>query len=147
MFPLLTDNVKIVKVKDYQTAATGDVTSASVDLQADGGWDGVCFLGSYNTAAADNLMHAECSSDDAAADSFADIAGSEIDGGSSDEDQVIDIYQPPERYVRCIAQRGTSSVMGDIWAILYRGRNLPFNNVSSGTIQVKRLVQPLEGTK
>lgn len=147
MYPLLTDNVKIVKVKDQQTAATSDVTSDAVDLQADGGWDGVCFLSSYATAAADNLMHAECSSDAAVADAYADIAGSEIDGGASDEDQVIDIFQPPERYVRAVAQRGTSSAMGDIWAILYRGRNLPFNNVTSGTQQVKRLVQPAEGTK
>lgn len=147
MFPLLTDNVKITKVKDYQTAATGDVTSDAVDMQADGGWDGVAFFTSYNTAAADNLIHAECSSDNASADAYADIAGSEIDGGSSDEDQLIDIYQPPERYVRCVAARGTSSVLGDIWAIQYRGRNLPHQNAVSGTLQVKRLVQPLEGTK
>lgn len=147
MYPLLTDNVKIVKVADPATAATSDVTSSSVDLQADGGWDGVCFVSSYGTAAANNLMHAECSSDDGSTDTFADMAGSEIDGGSSDEDQVIDIYQPPDRYVRCIAQRGTSSTMGDIWAILYRGKKLPFNNVVSGTLQVKRIIQPAEGTK
>lgn len=145
---LLSDNIKIRKVKDASSGATGDVTSDAVDMQADGGWDGVMFLTSYGTAAADNLFHAESSSDDAAADAYADIAGSEMNlGGSSDEDQVLDIFQPPERYVRAVAQRGTSSTLGDIWAIQYRGRELPFSNSLVGTICVQQCVQALNGTK
>ena len=141
MHGLLTENTKITKVADAATAATSDVTSASVDMQ---GWDGVVFLTSYGTAAADNAIHAEQSSDDS---SFADLEGSEVDVGASDEDQFVDLHTPAERYVRCIGERGTSSALGDIWAIQYRGRDLPQSNVTSGTLNGKQLVRPAEGTK
>lgn len=146
MLPFLSDNVKITKVADQATAATSTVTSAAVDMAANGGWDGVMFLTSYGTAAADNLIKAQQSSDDGSADAYADIAGSEINGGASDEDQVLDIFQPQERYVKCLAQRGTSSTSGDIWAIQYRGRSLPVTNTVSGTIVVQQLNRPAEGT-
>lgn len=145
---LLTENFRITKVKDPTTAGTSDVTSDSVDMAADGGWDNVAFLTSYGTAAANNLMHAESSSDDGDADTFADIAGSELDlAGASDEDQIIDIAHPPERYVRVVAQCGTSTTVGDIWAIQYNGKKLPISPDITGTIQVQQLVAPATGTK
>lgn len=141
----LTDWAKPLKVKDHSTAATGDVTSDAVDML---GYDGVVFLTSYGTAAADNLMHAESSSDNFSSDTAADIAGSEVDlSGSSDEDQFVDIIGPPERYVRVVAQRGTSSTLESIWAIRYRTRNVPETSSVSGTIYGKKLLQPANGTK
>lgn len=141
----LSNNVKITKVSDVASANTTDVTSSSVDMA---GWDGVLFLTSYGTAAADNLMHAEQSSDDGSSDTFADIAGSEVDlSGASDEDQWLDILEPTERYVRVVAQRGTSSTLENIWAIQYRGRSLPQSNLTSGTIYGKQIYRAAEGTK
>ena len=148
----LTEAVKITKVADAATAATSDVTGTGVDMQ---GWDGVVFLTSYGTAAADNLIHAEESSDDAATDAYTDIAGSEVDlSGASDEDQFLDIMRHGSggtaRYIRVVAQRGTSSTCGDIWALQYRGREVPFAaspNLTSGTIYGKRVLSPIAGTK
>jgi len=140
----LTENVKLTKVSDYASANTTDVTSAEVDMA---GWDGVVFITSYATAAANNLMHAE---QDTATGmgSAADLEGSEVDlSGASDEDQWIDLFQPRERFVRVVAQRGTSAALESIWAIQYRGRNVPVTNLTSGTIYGKRLNRPAEGTK
>ena len=150
MHGFLSENIKLIKVADHSTAAQTDVTSSSVDLAQDGGWDGVCFFTSYGTPAADNLMHLESSSDDASADPFADIAGSEVDlADAITEDQWVDCYRPPERYVRAIGQRGTSSTLESIWAILYRGKSLPHSlaNLLAGTIYGKRVNSPAVGTK
>ncbi len=142
---LLSENVKITKVSDPTSAGTGDVTSASVNMA---NYDGVLFLTSYGTAAADNLFHAQQSSDDGGSDTFTDIAGSEIDlSGASDEDQWLDIFRPEEQYVRVVAQRGTSSTLGDIWAVQYKGRDVPISNLISGTIYGKQLINPVAGTK
>jgi hypothetical protein len=144
----LTEYCKLTKVADHTAAATTDVTSSSVDMQ---GWDGVVFFTSYGTAAADNLIHIEQSSDDGSSDTFTDVAGSEVNAsGASDEDQFVDILRPEERYLRCIAVRGTSSTCESIWALQYRGRKAPFAsspNLTSGTIYGNRLQSPVAGTK
>lgn len=141
---LLSESLKLVKVADPSADGTSLVNGASVDMAADGGWDGVVFLTSFGTAAAGNAIHAETSDDDS---TFNDLAGSEVNVGASDEDQFIDIVRPKERYLRAAALRGTSSTLGDIWALLYRGRTLPHNNVTAGTINGVQLVSPAEGTK
>lgn len=141
---LLSENVKITKCADAAGAATTDVTGATIDMA---GWDGVLFVTSYGTAAADNLIHVEQGAASTMSDA-ADLAGGEIDlSGASDEDQWIDLYQPRERYVRCIAVRGTSSTLENLWAIQYRGKSRPVTNLTSGTIYGKRVIRPAEGTK
>jgi len=141
----LSEDVKLTVVSGYASAAQTDVTSTGVDMTD---WDGVLFLTSYGTAAADNLIHVEQSSDNGSSDTYADLEGGEIDlGGASDEDQWVDVFRPKERYVRCIAQRGTSSTLETIWAIQYRGRSLPADNTTAGTIYGKTIISPDEGTK
>ena len=144
MHALLSEQTKLIRVAAAAAAGTTDVNGTGVDMQADGGWDGVLFLASFGTAAADNLIHAEQSEDNS---SFADLEASEVDAGASDEQQWLDIYRPRERYVRPVAIRGTSSTLENMWAVLYRGRHLPYGNVTSGTIAGKALVSPAEGTK
>lgn len=142
----LSENIKITKVKDHQGAGTSDVNSDSVDMQEDGGWDGVLFMSSYGTAAANNNLKAQQSSDDGVGDTFADLAGTKLGNGASDEDQWIDIKRPQERYVRCVGLRGTSSTLESIWALRYRGRDLPATNVVTGTIFGEQHTAPAEGT-
>lgn len=145
----LCEQVKITKVADAAGAGTTAVNGAGVDMQADGGWDAVLFLTSYGTPAANNLMKAQQSDDDASADDYTDIAGSEVDAsGASDEDQWLDIQRPRKRYVRPVVQRGTSSTCENIWAIQYRGRKVVSSaiNLVSGTIYGKKLYHPDEGT-
>lgn len=145
MFPagFITEHVKITKLKDHSTAATSAVDSASVDMA---GWDGVLFLTSFGTAAADNTLKAAQSDDDGSADDFTDLTGTSVASGTSDEDVWIDIQRPTKRYVRVTAARGTSSTLESIWAIQYRGRTAGQTNVTSGTIIGERHASKAEGT-
>ncbi len=142
----LTDNVKLLKVLDAVAGGTSTQTSAAVDMQADGGWDGCLFLTSLGTPAADNIMKAQQSDDDAATDAYSDLLDSGVPVGASDEDQFIDIREPAKRYLKAVITRGTSTTVENLWAILYRGRELPFSNVLAGTINGVQLNRPAEGT-
>ncbi len=146
MFNPVSENVKLTKIADPSTAATSDVTSSSVDLAGNGGWDGVLLVTSYGTPAANNLFHVEGCDDDS---TFLDVEGSEVDlEGASDEDQWIDVFRPIYRYYRVVAARGTSSTLGDVWALLYRGKTAPFTgNVLAGTIVGKAILSAAQGTK
>jgi hypothetical protein len=139
---LLSNAVKLIKVADHAGAATSGVTSEVVDTS---GYDGVLFLTSFGTAAANNTLKAQQGAVSAMSDA-ADLAGSLVASGTSDEDVWIDVYRPRERYVRVVAARGTSSTLESIWAILYRGSLQPVVNVETGTITGKALVSPAEGT-
>ena len=140
---LLCEITKKTKIKDYQTAATGDVTSDELDME---GWDGVMILVSYATPAANNLFHVEAAI--AAGGTFSDIAGSEMDlEGAADEDQVLDSYRPPRRFLRVVAQRGTSAAIEGIWAIQYGPRNPPQDDTLAGTLVQQSIVEPAIGTK
>jgi len=146
MLKYLSDAVKITRVKAAQTAGTSEVESDSVDMQ---GFDGVAFVGSYGTPAANNLCHLEQSSDDGDSDSFADLTGSEPDeAGSSTPTFVLQIAEPRERYVRSVWARGTSTTLGDVYAFQFNSRKLGVDSVSeAGTLIVNSLYRPAEGTK
>lgn len=147
MFPgFLTERVKIIKVKDHTTAGTTAVTSDSVDLGQNGGFDSVCFITSFGTAATDNLLKAQQSSDDGSADDFSDLAGTSVTSGSSDEDVFIDIRLAGKRYVRCVSARGTSSTQESVYALLYNAKQLPVDNTTTGTIAGEQHAAPIEGT-
>jgi hypothetical protein len=140
----LSEGCKITKVADAAGAATSDVTGSTIDMA---GFDGVMFLTSFGTPAADNTMHAEQGAASNMSDA-ADLEGSEVDVGASDEDLFIDILRPRERYVRVVLTRGTSTTVGDVWAIQYRAKDgVSVDNETAGTIAGKKLVYPAEGTK
>ena len=141
----LTDDIKIVKVADHTTAGTGDVTCASVDMAEDGGYDGVIFLTSYGTAAADNILKASQSDDDGVGDAFSELAStSQTTSGTSDEDVVLDIQRPVKRYVKAVPERGTSSTCESVWSIRYRSRNRKVTNAVSGTMALTQASSPAE---
>lgn len=136
----LSNYVKLTKVADHSTANTTAVNSASVDMT---GFEGVLFITSFGTAAADNTLEAAQSSDNS---NWNDLAGTQVASGTSDEDVWIDIYRPSDRYVRVEAARGTSSTLESIWAIQYGGRKQPIDNTTSGTIIGEAHVSVAEGT-
>ncbi len=137
----LSDEVKITKVKDHSTAAQSAVNSDSVDMS---GYEGVLFVTSFGTPNANNTINAAQDENDS---SFADLEGTEVTSGTSDEDVWIDIYRPTDRFVRCEATRGTSSTLESIWAFQYGAAKQPVDNVVSGTINGELHVSPDEGTK
>ena len=144
----LTDEVKLIKVKDHSAAGTSEVDSAGVDMEQDGGYDGVIFFTSFGTAAADNYANLQQSDDDGSSDGYSDLAGTKLTTGASpsNEDIVLDILRPQKRYVRCKAMPTTSSTVESIWALLYRStKGLCVNSVS-GTLLAGQFLAPAEGT-
>lgn len=137
----LSENVKITKVADHSTAATSAVNSTYVDMA---GFEGVMFVTSFGTAAANNTVNAaQC---DTTGGTYADLEGTSVTSGTSDEDVWVDVYKPTDRYVRLEAARGTSSTLESIWAIQYGARKAPVDNTTSGTIAGELHATPDEGT-
>lgn len=139
----LSSIIKITKVKDHSTADTSAVNSDGVNMA---GYEGVIFLTSFGTAAANNTVNLAQSSDDGSVDSYADIVSTSVTSGTSDEDVWLDIWRPREQYVRLEAARGTSSTLESIWAIQYSPRTFIVDNTTTGTIVGEAHHENAEGT-
>lgn len=127
----LSDQLKITKVRDHAAAGTAPLTSAGVDMAADGGFDGVLFLTSLSVANAGNFMTAGHADADAA---YAPTIAT-VNSGASDEDLLLDIKQPAKRWVNVIVTTaGSATTVESIWAIQYRGRSAPNVNALAGTL-------------
>lgn len=143
MIGLRSEALKFTKVLDAVGAGTAATNTTAVDMA---GYDGVIFLTSFGTAAANNVTKAQCSSDNGSSDAFADMTGTGLGVGSSDEDQWVDVFRPVERYVRAVITPDTSSTIENCWAIQYGAQSLPVDNTTSGTIYGEGHVSPAEGT-
>ena len=139
----LAETIKMIKIKDHSGAGTSTITSIAVDTA---GYKGALFRTSFGTAAVGNYIKVQESSDDGATDAYADLAGTKVDSGASDEDVWVEIVQPHERYLKLLAVPGTSSTVESMWADLYGGRTLPEDNTTTGTITGKIDPSPAEGT-
>lgn len=126
----LMQQIGVKRVKAYTADGTSTQTSASVDLQTEGA-DGIVFVTSFQTAAADNILKAQASDDDS---TFADITGAVVAPGASDEVQFVEVVSPGKRYVRASCARGTTTILGDIYALLFRLRDEAYDNTTAGTI-------------
>lgn len=142
MFTNLLPNVKLTKLTDPTATGTTTIVSGIVDMQ---GFESVVFFTSLGTAATNNGMKVQQGADSGGSD-LADLAGSLQTSGSSDEDLAVEIIKPRERYLACAIVRGTTTTIGDIWAIQAGPRVGARDNSVSGTIAVKSLASPEEGT-
>ncbi len=136
----LSGVVKLIKIADHSTAATSDVTSAIVDTA---GYAGVLFITSFGTAAANNTLKAQQDTDVAGA-TMADLLGTSVASGTSDEDVWIDIYRPLER-TSASSRPGHELTLESIWAILLRPGGHARGQHHVRTI-VARPTFPAEGT-
>lgn len=139
---MLSENVKIVLAKAAQTAATTEVTSDIIDTA---GFEGVVFVTCFATANAGNYIKVQQDTV-AAGTTMADLAGTKVASGASDEVCAIDINRPKERYLRLSAIRTASSALGETYAILYGPSKAPVVSALTGTLAIKALVSPAEGT-
>jgi len=139
----LNERVKITWVADYASANTTDVNGTGLNMA---GYEGVIFVAKYGTAAADNVLLAEGSSDDGGGDAYAELTGTQVGAGASDEVQWVEVYRPVEQYIRCVAERGTSSTLFGILAIQYGASSQAVDNTTAGTIHGEYHVSPAEGT-
>lgn len=120
---------KYVKIKDHSAASTAAVTSDIIDLA---GFEGVTFVTSFGTANATNTIKVQGNSSNTT-DGMADLVGTSVSSGTSDEDVIIELYKPQYRYLQVVAARGASSTLESIWAHCYGGSASSGRNSVSGT--------------
>lgn len=137
------EGVKLVKIKDHSAASTDEVTSSIVDTA---GFRGVVFFTSFGTANATNSIKVQQNTANQTT-GMADLTGTSVASGTSDEDVIVEVHQPLERYLQVVATRGASSTLESIWACLYgaNGSQRTANSVS-GTQIAELHVSPAEGT-
>lgn len=138
----LSDKVAIRSALATTTAGTSEIDGATIDMQ---GFEGVLFIAKFGTAAANNALQAQQDSDSAMG-SPADLEGTLVGVGASDEIVYLELNKPKERYVRVQAERGTSTTLDWAVAILYGARKQPVDNTVAGTIYGELHVSPAEGT-
>lgn len=138
--PNLSSSTKIESALATTGAGTSEIDGAGIDMQ---GYEGVLFVAKYGTAAAGNFLQGQQSTDNS---SFADLEGTAVGVGSSDEIVFLDIHKPQEQFVRVQAQRGTSSTLDWGIALKYGARKQPVDNTVAGTIHGELSVSPSEGT-
>jgi hypothetical protein len=132
----------LVKVKDHSAASTDAVESAIVDTA---GYEGVVFFTSLGTANATNFIKVQQSATNAT-DDMTDLTGTKVGSGTTDEDLIVEVRQPTDRYVRLYVNRGASSTCESIWAVLYgKGGRISANSVA-GTQLAEIHASPSEGT-
>lgn len=136
------NKTKWIKVKDHSAASTADVTSDIIDTA---GYQGVVFVTSFGTANATNTVKLQQNTANQTT-GMADLLGTSVTSGSSDEDVILELHKPLERYIQLVAERGSSSTLESIWACLYDGDSSVANNTLTGTQVAELNVSPIEGT-
>lgn len=140
----LSKHVKLSLAKAAQSAATTAITSDVIDMQ---GFEGVLFITRFGTANDGNFIKVQ-QGDESNLSDAADLKGTKVVSGTDPSNEVcaVDIYKPTKRYLRLHATRGTSSTLGDTYAIQYQARKAPPVSVLAGTLVIETHVSPEEGT-
>jgi hypothetical protein len=133
---------KLVKIADHSAASTADVTSTIVDTA---GYQGVVFFTSFGTANATNTIKVQHNTANQTT-GMADVLGTSVASGSSDEDVIVEIHRPQARYLQVVAARGASSTLESVWACLYNGDAQLASNSVSGTQIAELHASPAAGT-
>ena len=149
---VLNESVRLVRASNAVTAGSSDSNGTGVDLSADGGYCGVMFILAVGTLSSSQVttLKAQVSSDDGSNDAYADLADTQTTAMSDDDDNqlvVLDVYQPPEKWVRPVVERATANaVIDSVVAVLYRNRTVPTTHDTT-TVQTSLVAaQKSEGT-
>ena len=143
----LLKDVKITRIMNAVAAGTTDQTSSIIDMQ---GYEGVMFVAAFGTLTATQVTSMKAQQNTANSTSgMADLAGTSVGplaDGDSNKQLVLDIWQPQERYLQVVIDRGTANAVIDgITAIQYKSRVLP--TTQSSTVSASEAHQsPAEGT-
>lgn len=129
------------------SAGTSDLTSEKIDML---GYESVLIRIGFGTITAGAVTSIKCqqSSDDAAADTYDDLAGTAQTVADTDDNKVfeIEIHKPAKRYLKHFLDRGTQNAVVDfLEAFLYNPVKAPPTQDSTvgGT---ETFVTPAEGT-
>lgn len=129
--------VKVIKISNGASAGTSAVNGTAVDMQQDGGYDGVAFVADLGTVVDACVLtltpqQGEVSDgSDAAAISGAATAAITA-STSSNKLMVTDTFRPTGRYVRPqLTRTAQNATVNTMLALLYRARSLPVSADSS----------------
>lgn len=143
----LLRNAKFVTLKNYQSAATGTVTSDVLDTA---GYDSVLFLTKLGTLTANTVVTAKLQQGaESDMSDAADLLGTSIAPDDDDDNKLVihDINRPQERYLRVVVARGTANaVIENITAVLYNTRTGPVSQSTSYVADSEFHLSPAEGT-
>lgn len=140
------EDVKIEQIATVTAGAAGQtaITSSAVDTA---GYEGVLFIVGAGTITGGGVqsIKVQQSSDDAAADDYSDITGTN-QAVADDADNTsfrVDVHRPTKRYLKLIVSRATqNSTFGAIYALKYGARNRPVASQLTG----EAFTAPIEGT-
>jgi hypothetical protein len=133
---------KLIKLQDHTAAGTSELTTSIIDTA---GYQGVVIFTSVSTANATNSMKLQQNTANQTT-GMADLTGTSVASGSSDEDIIIALHQPLERYIQAVITRGASTTCESVWACLYGGPSSLAANSVSGTQIAEAHAFPVEGT-
>ena len=144
----ITDQIKVTRALVGTTTATSQQDGVTLDMAADGGYDGVIFFGNgITTANAGNYVQVQQGNASNMSDA-ATIAGSRATAVANGDYLQINIPKLTERYVRInVIRAGATTATTDMYAVQYRaGGPLPI--VQTGTNRIITQVAPgyVEGT-
>ncbi len=142
----LLTQLSITKAIAYTAAGTTTLTG-TVDMQSFGG---CIFVGEIVTQASGNYMKAGQGDASNGSDAV-DLAGSKIVTGANGNLAILDICRPAKgtvgpRYLTVSIVRGTSTVLGGVYAIRYGAHKKPITNTVANAADAKTLITPAEGT-
>ena len=139
----LSSEVKITKIKDTQVSAGTEILTDEIDMA---GFDGCLIFTTIATANAGNYIKAQ-EDDTTGMASAADLADTKVVAASTNDVVWLDIYKPLKRYLRAsVIRAGTNTVVGEIYALQYSGRNFPISNLVTNSIIGELHVSPIAGT-
>lgn len=139
---MLLNEIQIKKAVAYTSAAASNVNGDVIDTASS---ESALFVVRFGTAASNNTIKVQQGTLADGSD-MADLEGSSVSVGSSDEIVCVEIVKPRERYLRVVVLRGTSSTIEAGFALLGGERVQPAINNVSGTIASEKLISPPEGT-
>ncbi len=135
------NSCKVVLAKAASAAGTSAITTDAIDMQD---FSRCCFVTYIGTANAGNYIKGQQSSDDAAADAYADLTGTKVTAAANGDIVCLDVVRPRERYLKAVVTRGASTAVGAIYAVLYGPQTLPVTQDS--TTIAESHASPAEGT-
>lgn len=140
----LSNGIKITKVAAASSAGTSAVESSAVDMA---GFEGVLFFTTIGTSNAGNFLKAQIGEKADGSDA-ADLEGTKVTAEAGGQVVWVDVYRPDpnQKYVRAHVTRGSSTTVGDIYALQYESRKQVVDNNIENTIIGKLVVSPYEGT-
>jgi hypothetical protein len=147
----LTSCCKWTRLSNAVAAGTSDVTSSAVFMGGPDRFNAAVFMVAFGTitSGAVTSVKLQQSSDDAAADAYADLEETAYTVADTDDNKtvLIELVRPMEGYIKVIVDRGTQNAVVDgIWCIQHGGNSSPVTQDATTILTPEIHVSPSEGT-